>query len=103
MVQEQGVDPRRIVILGCHRLEKSSFADDCKLGNLKVLDAAETEVANSVRYSTVHKFKGLESDCVLLTGMGAPSGFFGPEHMMRFRYVGGSRARVILHVFEWTN
>ncbi len=101
LVQEQGVDAQRIVILGCHRLEKSSFADDCKLGNLTVRDAGDAVAANSIRYSTIHKFKGLEADCVLLTGMDAPSGFFGPEHMKRFRYVGGSRARVILHVFEW--
>jgi len=101
LVQDQGVDARRIVILGCHRLEKSSFGDGCKLGNLSVLAAEEQETANSIRYSTVHKFKGLEADCVLLTGMGKPSSYFGPEHMDRFRYVGGSRARVILHVFEW--
>ena len=101
LVQEQGVDARRIVILGCHRLEKSSFAEACKLGNLTVRDADESEATNSIRYCTIHKFKGLEADCVLLTGMGAPSSFFTPEHMQRFRYVGGSRARVILHVFEW--
>lgn len=102
LVQDQGIDPLRIVILGCHRLDKSSFADNRKLGNLTVRDTSGAEIANSVRYSTIHKFKGLESDCVLLTGMGAPSSFFGPEHMDRFRYVGGSRAKFILHVFEWT-
>jgi len=102
LVTEQNVDPRRIVILGCHRQDKSSFANQAQLGNLTVRDTSEPETANSVIYSTIHKFKGLESDCVLLTGMDAPSSFFGPEHMKRFRYVGGSRARVILHVFEWT-
>jgi len=89
------------VILGCHKLERSSFAEDRKLGNLIVRDAASPSEPNTVRYSTVHKFKGLEADCVLLTGIDEPSGFYKEEHMRRFMYVGGSRARVVLHVFRW--
>jgi len=100
LVNEQGLSPNNIVILGCHKLEKSSFSLKRKLGNLTVMDLVEPEVPNSVRYSTVHKFKGLEADCVLLTGIGAPSQFYGEEHWRRFTYVGGSRAKVVLHVFK---
>ncbi len=101
LINEQGIDVADVVILGCHRLEKSSFAGVEKLGNFVLYDAEEAVSANSVRYSTVHKFKGLEADCVLLTGIDSPRGFYGAEHIARFRYVGGSRARVVLYVFEW--
>ncbi|MBU8921648.1 MAG: NERD domain-containing protein/DEAD/DEAH box helicase [Bacteroidales bacterium] len=101
LVQEQGVPADEIVILGCHKLENSSFTDGRKMGNLTIRDADSPEEPNTIRYSTVHKFKGLETDCVLLTGIGQPSAYYTENHMSRFRYVGGSRARVVLHVFEW--
>jgi len=103
LVQEQGLTPGQIVILGCHKLERSSFADHLKLGNLTIQSAHIPPAPNTVRYSTIHKFKGLEADCVLLTGIGQPSTFYTEDHMQRFKYVGGSRARVILHVFEWVS
>jgi superfamily I DNA/RNA helicase len=92
LVQVQGVDPGDVVVLGCHKLENSSFAGKRKLGNLTLRDVgddAAAVVANSVRYSTVHKFKGLEAECVLLTGIGGARGFYTEEHWRRFLYVGG--------------
>jgi hypothetical protein len=101
LIQVQGVNSTDIVILGCHTLERSSFGSACKLGNFTIREASTPESANTIRYSTVHKFKGLEADCVLLVGIDEPSGFYKAEHMRRFEYVGGSRARVVLHVFKW--
>jgi len=101
LVHEKGLNTEDIVILGCHTLKRSSFGEDCKLGNLTICDAGSAQAANTVRYSTIHKFKGLEADCVLLVGINEPSGFYKAEHMRRFEYVGGSRARVVLHVFKW--
>jgi len=99
LVVEKGLDVGQVAILGCHTLKNSAFATRRKLGNLTISDAEEIDQPNTVRYSTIHKFKGLEADCVLLTGIGEPSRYYGEEHMRRFVYVGGSRARVILHVF----
>ncbi len=99
LVHEQGIAPDRIAVLGCHRLEKSSFAGRERLGNLVLREAAAPPAPNTVPYATVHRFKGLEADCVLLTGIGEPSAYYRQEHWRRFLYVGGSRARAVLHVF----
>lgn len=99
LVHEQGLSPEQVVMLGAHKLENSSFAEVRKLGNLTVRDAAEADAPNTVRYSTVHKFKGLEADAVLLVGIGEPSRVYDAESWRRFTYVGASRARVVLRVF----
>ncbi len=101
LVQVQGVDPDDIVILDPHVLARSSFAENRQLGNLTVRALADPPTANTVRHATVKKFKGLEADCVLLVGVGMPSGYYTGDRLARFIYVGGSRARVVLHVFEW--
>lgn len=99
LIHEQGLAPAQVVMLGGHRLENSSFAGACRLGNFTVQDAAEPVTPNVIRYATVHKFKGLEADAVLLVGIGEPSGHYLPDDWRRFAYVGGSRARAVLHVF----
>lgn len=99
LVVVKGTNPDEIAILGCHKLENSCFAIKRKMGNLTMREATEPAAANTVRYSTIHKFKGLEADCILLTGIGEPSRYYQGEHWLRFLYVGGSRARVVLHVF----
>lgn len=103
VVHDGSVAPDDIVLLGCHKLEKSSFAGGAKLGNLTIRDIESDPAPNTVRYATVHKFKGLEADCVLLTGIDQPSNYYDEGHMARFVYVGGSRARVVLHVFRWAS
>ena len=103
LVQEQGVSPDDIVIIDPHVLDRSSFASHRKLGNLTVRGLDDPPAANSVRHATAKKFKGLEADCVLLTGVGMPSRYYHGEQLRRFVYVGGSRARVVLHVFEWAD
>ncbi len=103
LVHVQGIAPEKIVILDPHVLARSSFADNPILGNLTVR-ALESEAApNTIRHATVKKFKGLEADCVLLVGVGGPSRYYQGDRLRRFVYVGGSRARVILHVFQWAD
>ena len=99
LVHEHGIEPDRIAILGCHRIENSSLGSRRKLGNLTVRELTEPDAPNTIRYSTVHKFKGLEADCILLIGIGEPSGHYAEEDWRRFLYIGGSRARFYLHVF----
>ena len=100
LIHEQGLAPAQVVMLGAHKLENSSFAEVRKLGNFSVRDAAEPDAPNTIRYSTVHKFKGLEADAVLLVGIGEPSRVYNAESWRRFVYVGASRARVVLRVFK---
>lgn len=101
LVHEQGLAPAQVVVLGAHRLDKSSLAGIRKLGNLELVDADDPGAGapGTVRYATVHKFKGLEADAVILVGIGEPSRVYGPEEWRRFTYVGASRARVVLRVF----
>lgn len=101
LVHEQGLDPDDIVILDPHVLARSSFADQPRLGNLTVRALDSEAAPNTIRHATVKKFKGLEADCVLLVGVGAPSRYYTGDVLARFVYVGGSRARVVLHVFQW--
>ena len=99
LIHEQGLAPAQVVVLGGHRIGNSSFAEGRRLGNFTVRDIAEPDEPNSIRYATVHKFKGLEADAVLLVGIGEPSRVYGRAHWRRFVYVGGTRARAVLHVF----
>lgn len=49
-------------------------------------------------YSTIHPFKGLEADVVLLPSLGVPPARGEDPDMML--YVGASRARFRLFVYE---
>jgi len=103
LVHEQGVAPEEIVILDPHVFARSSFAEHPQLGNLTVRPLTDEPAANTIRHATVNKFKGLEADCVLLVGVGAPSGYYHGDRLARLVYVGGSRARVVLHIFQWAD
>ena len=101
LIKEQGVEPGEIVILGRRTMERSSFEGKRKkLGNYEVVAEGEEMGPGCVQYSTIHKFKGLESDFVVLTGIGKRSEHYSEEDEKRFMYVGGSRARVGLFVVQ---
>ncbi len=91
LIDEQGLDPGHIVIVGRYRFENSAFADHSDLDGIRIVNGVETSDLRAVRYVTVYRFKGLEADCVLLTGFQPPS----PES-----YVAASRARQLLHIFH---
>ena len=50
-------------------------------------------------YSTIHSFKGLEADVVLLLGVGAEHHALSDEQARTLVYVGATRARLRLFVF----
>ena len=101
LVNVQRIAPDDIVIIDPHVLVLSLFGEQRRLGNLTVRHIDDPAAPNTIRHATAKKFKGLEADCVLLTGVGRKSSYYVGEKMRRFVYVGGSRARVLLHVFEW--
>ena len=115
LVYEEKIDPGRIAILGPRSLEHSGLAAHRILGPYALVDGhpaqrnrAESPVAGGdpdlppgktpIRYSTIHRFKGLEADIVLLTGVGVNSPHHGDEQTLI--YVGASRARHRLFVFR---
>lgn len=100
LIHEQGIRAERIVILGRHRFEHSSFAHQPRLGNCQIIDNLEPGAPHQVRYATIYRFKGLEADVVLLIGadaaaLAADAADPATESERALLYVGLSRARFL--------
>jgi len=89
------IQPRRITILSPNRREKSCLAGVDSLGGCPLGEVGDPR-ADALRFSTIRAFKGLEADVVLLIGVRPDS----PVCSRPDLYVGGSRARYILHIFH---
>jgi len=91
----EGLRPEDIVILSSRRLEKSCLAEG--LVGLPIRLTVEQPHSKSgwIRYRTVHSFKGLESDAVVLVDCDRLESASSRGLM----YVGASRARSQLGVF----
>ncbi len=95
LIREQKILPEQIVVLGRHRMENTCFGSvRKKLGNYEIVAEGQEFSPACVRYATIHKFKGLEADFVILVGVGEISAHCSKEDEKRFCYVGGSRGRV---------
>lgn len=92
---KQGVQPRRITILSPNRRQKTCLAGQEKVARWPLAEVGDPR-PNAVRFSTIRAFKGLEADVVMLIGIRPDS----PVCSRADLYVGGSRARYMLHVFH---
>jgi hypothetical protein len=90
----QGIQPGRVLILSPNRQDNSSLAGVTKIKDWPLVDF-KTMAPNAVRFSTIRSFKGLESDIVFLISLREGSRSCTEADI----YVGGSRARYILHTF----
>jgi len=96
LVREQDVEPQQIVILSTRSGERSPVWRASPLGSFSLV-ALDAELrGDQVRMGSLHRFKGLESDVIILTDVepGAPTS--SPTHV----YVGSSRARHKLIVVQ---
>jgi hypothetical protein len=96
---KQGVTPDRVVLIGTHRLERSFLRDDPTLAGLRVEAVNDLGLASDpsvLRYSTPHRFKGLEADVVLLCDVDGNPVSCAPRNL----YVAASRAKNRLYVFQ---
>lgn len=91
----QGIRLHRIVILSPDRLEKSCLAGATHLKSWLLCDFRRG-APESVRFATIRSFKGLEADIAFLIGLKEGK----PACSTADIYVGGSRARYMLHVFH---
>lgn len=94
------IQPRRIMVLSPTRRDRSCLADIDSLAGCPIGELGDRR-PNAIRFSTIRAFKGLEADVVLLIGVRPDS----PVCSRPDLYVGGSRARYILHIFhrqDWT-
>lgn len=91
-----GVLPRQITILSPRKRARTSLAGRAKLNGVLVLTFGESwrEDANAIRFATIHSFKGLESEVVILLGVDKLT----QPHGQQVLYVGMSRARLRLYV-----
>lgn len=96
LVKKRKFSPSRIVIVGKRRLQNSAYADCAHLAGVRLIDESVGEVdPDGIRYATIYRFKGLEADCVILTGFSRPvQGKMNTE-----LYCAASRAKFLLHVF----
>ena len=67
---EEKVDTNQIVLLTTRSPEKTPFQPNKCLGNFQLVEAMDsTSRSNAIRLFSVHRFKGLESRVIILTGL----------------------------------
>jgi hypothetical protein len=94
------VKPSQIVILSPHVKEKSCLAGRSKVGGFELTEDVLCKDPSHVRFSTLHRFKGLEADVVIFCDVDGSHLTCGPYH----QYVSMSRAKhllYILHAKSW--
>ena len=95
LVNEKHVPPGRITVIAPHTRENSCLSGIDHLAGQR-LSTDPLDRAGAVLCTTIHKFKGLESDVVILIDVREDDLFCGRA----FLYTAAARARVLLHVFE---
>ena len=97
-VNEEGISPKRIVILTGRSLKRSPVYKARELGNHRLVRLdSKTRRPNSILIETLHRFKGLESDIAIVCDIDRSSERFNPKKL----YVAASRARLVLAVIEY--
>jgi hypothetical protein len=95
LIEREGIDPFDIVLLTPHRRERSVLDGVATLGGVE-LTSDLFERGRKLLHATISRFKGLEAQVVVLLDVDARD----PRCGTRERYVGASRARHALYVFE---
>lgn len=93
-LRQQKIPPQNVIILSPFRLRNSSVARVDR-GTFQITDLTENPrfpVAESVAFSTIQGFKGLENSCIILTDIDRIS----DDEFKSLLYVGMSRAKVRL-------
>lgn len=96
LTMERHLTADRILILTPYRRDTSVLFGVTKIGN-STIEEYPTVTRNAIAWSTLQRFKGLESDVVLLVDVTAGSNACSPTNL----YVAGSRARMGLRVARY--
>lgn len=89
LFHEEGLEPHQVVVLTPFGRTRSKLKDGQKVGNV-ALAWNQRSAPGTVRVSSVHSFKGLESDVVILV---EPEGLSRGRNAHRLVYVALSRAK----------
>ncbi len=92
LVIEEQVEPSHIILLTTRNPERTSFFSKRRLGNFELVHLGDSHRGMVIRTSSVHRFKGLESRVVILTGLEDND----PDWLSPILYVACSRARTHL-------
>ncbi len=93
LLNEGQINPERTVILSPRLPETSDVWRQRVFGNWSLRRHEDAPAPNTVRFSSLHRFKGLEADAVILCEVKPTAPGCSPLHL----YVASSRARHILH------
>ena len=95
LLNEEGLRPEQVVVLSTRSRNKSPLAK-ARLVNVTLCPIDAEPGPQQVRFGSLHQFKGLEADAVILTDVHAGDPNSSPRHI----YVGTSRARHLLVVVQ---
>lgn len=98
-VNENGISTSQIAILTTGKVEASPLHKVGKLGNISLVPLNQKPGSNEVRFSTLHRFKGLEADVVIVCDVKPGAEESSSKHL----YVATSRARHLLAVFKYSD
>ncbi len=93
LINNDNIKEERIVILGIHRLAHTSLGENNVVGKFKIVDNGPAAL-NSIAYYTCMKFKGLESDVVILLD------YDNADWDNKKRYTAISRAKYLLYILD---
>jgi DNA helicase IV len=96
-VNENKITTSQIVILTTGKVEYSPVFKAKKLGNISLVPLEQQPGTNEVRFSTLHRFKGLEADVVVVCDVKPSAENSMPKHL----YVATSRARHLLAIYSY--
>jgi superfamily I DNA/RNA helicase len=91
----EGLRPDQVVVLSTRSRERSPLAK-AKLGDFALCPLDAEPGPGRVRFGSLHQFKGLEADAVILTDVHPGDPNSSPRHI----YVASSRARHLLVVVQ---
>ncbi len=98
LIEVQGIDPKNITILGGHSMKATCIGVNPKVGNYIIIEGAE-DIPGVVHYHTYMKFKGCESDIVIMVDVNPNDKRWGKNSL----YTAISRACLVLYILYTKN
>lgn len=100
LIHKHNVERNSIVILSNRSIDNSIFSDEKNAGDYSIVTSITADSENSILFRTIHEYKGLESDVVILILHKGESEFADKSRYLseELLYVGFTRARYLLYV-----
>lgn len=91
-----GLPEEKIVIIAGHRMAKTCIGSEAKVGNFTIAEDAAITGSNTIHFHTHMKFKGCESDVVILLDVDPADARWADSQL----YTAASRAKHKLFVIN---